>query len=128
LVLNGDAVSDINFSLLSLQKPNTIVCTYLNDARDFGLVTIQGGRITNFLEKPEKKKAGFINCGAYVLSSSVFNEIADEKFMIENTVFPRLAKAGALRAYIHKGYWIDVGTEARFRQAHIDLAKKKSTI
>lgn len=125
LALNGDSISDINFSQLCAQKPNTVACVYISDARDFGLVHIKKGKIVDFLEKPKKKKAGFVNCGAYMLHSSIFDKIRGEKFMIEQAVFPVLARRGDLYAYVHDGYWIDVGTETRFLQAHIDLAGKK---
>lgn len=128
LALNGDAVSDINFSELCAEKPNIIACVYLKDARDFGLVKIKKGEIIDFLEKPKEKKAGFVNCGAYLLHPKIFTEMKEKKFMIEHAIFPSLAKKSGLRAYVHNGYWIDVGTEERFRQAHIDIAKKGDNI
>lgn len=125
LTLNGDVISDINFSCLCAQKPNTVACVYIDDARDFGLVKIKERKIIDFLEKPKEKKMGFVNCGAYVLHPSIFDEIREEKFMMEQAVFPSLAKRGDLRAYVHNGYWIDVGTEERFKKAHVDLAEEK---
>ena len=125
LALNGDALSDIDFSELCKNKPNTIACMRLDDARDFGLVKIRKGSITDFLEKPKEKKAGFVSCGAYFLRPDVFLGVREKKFMIEQAVFPQLAHSGNLRAYIHNGYWIDVGTEDRLAQACLDFAKKK---
>lgn len=122
LVLNGDGLTDVNIAELANALPNTIVCAEVEDARDFGLLSIESGKVKAFLEKPQEKIPGSVNCGFYLLSPAVF-ENTPEEFMIEKEIFPRLAASGELNAFLHKGYWIDAGTEERFRRANEDVGK-----
>ncbi len=120
LVINGDTLSNVDVAAFSVSVPNTIMCTQIEDARDFGLLNIAGKKITAFLEKPSEKISGIINCGAYILDPSIFQNTPDE-FMIEKEIFPRLAESGALNAFLHTGYWIDAGTEERYKKANEEI-------
>jgi NDP-sugar pyrophosphorylase family protein len=122
LVINADALTNIDIAGLLARGANTIACTHRTDTRDFGLVKIKENKIFEFLEKPGEKKEGYINCGFYVLDPQIFRDIPHEKFMVEKEVFPALARKGLLNAFIHRGYWLDVGTAERLRQAHLDVA------
>ena len=41
--------------------------------------------------------------------------------ILEKDIFPQLAQEGKLNVFLHKGYWIDCGTEERLTQAHNDF-------
>lgn len=119
MVLNGDIVSDFDFTgLLNGHEPETplMVAAWREDARDFGLLGIVNGRIQAFLEKPETLRPGFINAGCYILHPKHFADIKEKSFMLEKEIFPRLAQDGELRAFVHLGFWQDVGTEARLKE------------
>lgn len=120
LVVNGDTLSDVNVREFILQTPNAIVGAYQKDARAYGLLEMNKGRVTAFLEKPSEECGGYINAGFYLLHPEVFSGIASESFMIEKEIFPQLAQVGKLNVFTHKGYWIDCGTEERLKQAHSD--------
>ena len=125
MVLNGDTVSDFNFSeILQSHEPGTplIVSTWREDARDFGLLGIVGDRIQAFLEKPETLRPGFINAGCYILHSKHFEGIKEKAFMLEKEIFPRLAEGGELRTHVHLGFWQDVGTETRLSEVRSQQA------
>jgi len=101
----------------------TIGCVRLDDAREYGLVEVQGGKVQAFLEKPREKTAGLVSCGWYLLRRDVFaasGATGGRAFMLERDVFPRLAGAGVLRAFVHRGWWIDAGTEERLERADRD--------
>ena len=117
-VLNADTLSDLDLPAFVSHEASAIACAYLPDARDFGLVHIEGGKATAFLEKPTIEGPGYINAGYYLLKPDVFDHVANETFMIEQEVFPYLASRGKLNAFIHQGYWTDVGTETRFKEAN----------
>lgn len=118
MVLNGDILSNIDFSeFIKSHKKNTIAAWHCEDCCDYGMIEIKGKKITKFLEKPTNKCAGYINAGFYILSPNIFKNIKKTSFSIETDVFPNLAKNGDLFAYIHKGYWTDVGTEDRLEEA-----------
>lgn len=120
LVLNGDILSDLDVAMFAASRPDAIGCAYQEDARGFGLVDIEEGVVRAFHEKPTEPSAGYINAGYYLLAPEAVQSIAADRFMIETEVFPRLAADGALTAFIHNGYWIDVGTEDRFWKAQRD--------
>lgn len=120
LVVNGDTLSDINVQEFITKTPNSLVGAYQEDARPYGLLDINEGKVTAFLEKPVQSQGGYINAGFYLLDSDVFSSITSEKFMMEQDVFPQLAAEGTLNVFMHHGYWIDCGTEERLMQAHAD--------
>lgn len=122
LVLNGDLLSDIDLKKFIKYRANAICCYYSEDARDFGLLKIKKGKVREFLEKPKDKISGFVNGGIYFLSPKIFSDVTQNEFMIEKEVFPKLAEKGKLNAYIHNGFWIDVGTEERWRIAQAKLS------
>jgi len=128
MVLNGDILSDINLSefIATYQynvlqnKLGAISLFFQKDASDYGLVRIENERIADFLEKPDQKCSGHINAGFYILSPKVFENVSRETFSIERDIFPEMVKKEQLVAYIHKGYWADLGTEERLEKAKND--------
>ncbi|MDP3727235.1 MAG: sugar phosphate nucleotidyltransferase [bacterium] len=116
LVLNGDTLADFNFTaILGAHEPRAalMVSHWQEDARDFGLLDVAGGRIRAFLEKPSELQPGFINAGCYILHPEHIAGIPERPFMLEQDVFPRLAASGLLHTLPHRGFWQDLGTEER---------------
>ena len=117
LVVNGDILSDIDLNEFLSLRASAVCCTFLEDARDFGLIEVKDGKVNAFYEKPKEKIPGYINAGFYLLTQDAFSHVSRDTFMIEQDVFPHLARQGLLGAYIHNGFWIDVGTRERFERA-----------
>ena len=117
LVVNGDILSDVNIREFAAGAPNAIVGAYQDDARSFGLLKINDGKITSFLEKPKEMQGGYINAGFYLLRPDVFSHVTTDAFMMEKDIFPQLAGTGKLNVFLHNGYWVDCGTEERLAQA-----------
>ena len=90
---------------------------WMENTKDYGLVLHDDHKIHTFTEKPEEPAAGHINAGCYILTPEIFKETDKESFSIEKEIFPKLASQKSLSAYIHKGKWIDMGTEERLKQA-----------
>jgi len=118
LVTNGDLLSNLDIKEFTKHDSNTIACSFVDDARSFGLLKIKNNKVCEFLEKPKEKVSGFVNSGFYILHPRIFSSFPQEEFMIEKEVFPVLAKQGELNAYLHDDFWIDVGTEERWREAN----------
>lgn len=79
------------------------------------------GRITEFVEKPERPKSDLANAGLYVLSAQAWREIADMKvFDFGFDVIP--AFVGRMRGFTHEGYHRDIGTPESLAQARADVA------
>lgn len=140
MVLNGDILSDVHFKNFSekfsryarspvggenIKIENIIAAYYTPDARSYGIIKKNKGRVVEFLEKPfdsaqgkpEKSMPGHINAGFYILHPKIFKNITEKKFSIEKNIFPQLATQGKLGYYIHKGFWTDAGTEGRLSEA-----------
>lgn len=116
LVLNGDVLTDCDLSeFISQAQPNTMVVTEVANTKDYGLVELDGARIVGFKEKPGTEAPGLINAGIYYLDPEVLRSHPAESFSIEQDIFPCLVNEGRLHAHIHRGFWIDMGTEERLK-------------
>ena len=125
IVMNGDLITRINFQDLldyhKQQNSNATMCVRQYDFRvPFGVVGIDGNRITSIDEKPVHRF--FVNAGIYVLDPNLIDCIpADanhdmtdlfETFIVSGkgtTVFP-----------VHE-YWLDVGHVDDLDQAKRDF-------
>jgi NDP-sugar pyrophosphorylase family protein len=102
------------------------VLTPVENPRAYGLVeTDHDGNILRFLEKPAEDEitCNTINAGIYVLEPETFDRIPkDTAWSIERSFFPSLIERGeTFLAYISDGYWIDIGTPAKYMQVHRDI-------
>lgn len=129
LTVNGDVIFtglDISKLIKYHREKNsvaTIVLTRVEDARRFGLVSIdEEGRVIAFREKPRQPVPGFVNAGIYVFEPAIFDYIpSDRPSSLEEDVFPELADQNKLYAYLHNGYWIDVGDQSDYEKAVKDF-------
>jgi mannose-1-phosphate guanylyltransferase len=127
LALNGDVLTDLDLSALlraheGWNAAATIGLHPVEDSSAFGLVqSDDDGAVLEFLEKTGERKPGEVNAGMYVLQRSVLDLIAPgENVSIEREVFPRLV-GERLHGLLLDGYWVDIGTPERYRQASWDI-------
>jgi len=127
LALNGDVLTDLDLSALlrAHERWNaaaTIGLHPVEDSSAFGLVhSDTGGAVLEFLEKTGERRPGEVNAGMYVLQRSVLDLVPPgENVSIERDVFPRLVGDG-LHGLLLDGYWVDIGTPERYRQASWDI-------
>ncbi len=131
IVFNGDVLTGTDLNAVVERHRTrgaraTIVLAPVADPARYGLVeTDDDGNVTRFLEKPDPAQitCNTINAGIYVLEPDTFDRIpAGAKYSIERLYFPSLVERGeAFAAYVERGYWLDIGTPAAYRQAHRDL-------
>ena len=100
--------------------------TPVDNPRAYGLVeTDAEGNVLRFLEKPGEDEitCNTINAGIYVLEPETFDRIPkDTAWSIERSYFPSLIERGeTFVAYVYDGYWIDIGTPAKYLQVHRDI-------
>lgn len=120
MVLNGDGLDDFDFPAITrAHSPGMAVVTaqWKDDARDFGLLVVEGDRVLEFREKPQEPVGGYINIGCYIIEPEHFVGMPEGPFMLERDFFPALASAGRLKAHIHRGFYEDLGTEERLARA-----------
>ena len=68
------------------------------------MLEIKDGTVTAFREKSDLD-GNLINIGFFVLEPSVFDYIAGDDTVFEQTPLRQLVAEGQLKAYIHHGFW-----------------------
>ncbi|MGV8171494.1 MAG: nucleotidyltransferase family protein [Candidatus Woesearchaeota archaeon] len=96
----------------------TIALTTVDDPSKFGVALMNGNKITTFIEKPSKDTAlsKLINSGVFIIEPEILKYIPDGFSLMEQDVFPKLAKNDSLIGYIFSGQWFKV-------RNHEDLEK-----
>lgn len=135
LVINADVVQMAPLlPLLEFHRSHggavTIGLTRVEDPSAYGVVELTlDGKITRFVEKPPRDQApsNLINAGIYVMKKEVLEFIpANQEVSIERETFPLLIEQGAgVYGTVIEGYWMDMGTTERYRQAHWDILDGK---
>ena len=122
-MFNGDVLTDINLEEFtgfheSQGRAATIALTPVEDVSNYGVVRMDGDRITEFLEKTSQvKDSNLINAGIYLLEPEVIDIVPEGKSMIETDVFPILASQGNLAGYSGDYRWYDSGTVEKYQSA-----------
>jgi NDP-sugar pyrophosphorylase family protein len=137
VVFNGDVLTQVDLrAVLQLHRERkakaTIALTPVENPRAYGLVETDAlANIQRFLEKPGEDEitCNTINAGIYVLEPDTFDRIPKETpWSIERSFFPSLIERGeTFVAYVYDGYWIDIGTPAKYLQVHRDIMDGRYT-
>lgn len=124
---NGDELKDIDLRemekfhrSISFQDEivGTIALVEVPNPQEYGVVLCDAHSVKDFLEKPKRPPSNYVNSGLYLLSPNVFQYHPGPRFlMIENDIFPLLAKEGKLAAFKFHGRWMDCGTWERYEKA-----------
>jgi mannose-1-phosphate guanylyltransferase len=134
VVFNGDVLTDVDLPAVVRRHRETgasatIVLTPVPNPSAYGLVEFDAGhRIRRFLEKPKPDEitTDTINAGIYVLQTSALDLMpAGVNYSIERGYFPALlARGDRVTAWVHRGYWIDIGTPEKYLQVHRDVLQR----
>jgi NDP-sugar pyrophosphorylase family protein len=122
LAMNGDELVDVDLAqLLATQSSNDAAATItvVPLRSPFGVVELDGDRVTGFSEAPELDE--WVSCGVYALGEEALGRLP-ERGDHETTLFPALASEGRLRAHRHEGMWLTVNTPKDLRLADDHLA------
>lgn len=129
LVMSGDAISDIDLGAmiaahLSSDNLVTVALTTVPDPRRYGVARLDGDKIASFVEKPADDRYGrLVNAGVYVADKSVLSLIPKEKqYDFARDLFPKLVGTRKLGAFLHGGYWCDVGDKKSFYEANFYMS------
>jgi mannose-1-phosphate guanylyltransferase len=131
IVFNGDILTNLNISQLieyhrRKKAVATLTLTPVDDPTSYGLVPIDtAGHVTEFLEKPswDEVTTDLVNAGTYVLEPEVLKLIpSGENHSFERGLFPLLVEKGeTIVGFPSSAYWLDIGTPAKYLQAHRDI-------
>lgn len=118
-VLNGDTITNIDLGKL-VKKQNSIASIELKTK--FGVVEIEGDKITQFKEKKEIPNV-WMNAGVYHLQKEILQDLP-KKGDIEKTVFPDYAKKGKLTTVKFKNaMWHSIDSFKDIEECSLELNK-----
>jgi D-glycero-D-manno-heptose 1,7-bisphosphate phosphatase len=127
LLCNGDSLFDSNLSLLLADAADDdpdvvgrVVLRQLDDASRYGVVTLDGDRITAFRERPPAGTPGTINGGVYLFRKTLIDHLRPS-CSLEADVMPALAMDGRLRGTLGTGYFRDIGVPEDFARAQTEI-------
>jgi mannose-1-phosphate guanylyltransferase len=134
-VLNGDIFTDLNLmDMLSFHRKRkataTIALTQVENPSAYGVVeTTDKSRVKRFIEKPPPgtETTNWINAGTYILEREVLDMVPPGcSYMFERGLFPQLLQTGRpVFGYQYKGYWLDMGTPAHYREINRDFMQSR---
>jgi D,D-heptose 1,7-bisphosphate phosphatase len=114
LLLNGDSWFNINlldFSCRAESDPSAtgaIAVRSLPDASRYGVVEIDGIRVTRFCERPDHLEGGLVSAGVYFFRRALADDLAP-CCSLEAEVLPALADRKKLLGLPFGRYFIDIG-------------------
>jgi D,D-heptose 1,7-bisphosphate phosphatase len=119
---NGDSIFDVN--LLDLARAAQmagglahLALRPIVDSSRSGVVSLEGSRITGFLERGAGGPA-VINGGVYVLRRAVMELVTRAPMSLESEIFSELATRGALTGTVYDDrFFLDIGVPTAFTEA-----------
>lgn len=128
MIFNGDVLSShsLEAQMAAHEKNGADVTLYLTeveDARAFGVVELDGTRITSFNEKMANPPTNIINAGCYIFNRDIIQQIPGGKVVsVERETFPALlARDARVCGFVDNSYWLDIGNPGALLQATRDL-------
>ncbi len=127
LLCNGDSLFDGNIAALLAaaaadgpEVAGRIMLRRMADASRFGVVELEGDRVTAFRERPAPGSPGLINGGVYLFDRAILDHLGPH-CSLEADAMPALAAAGALRGLPAEGYFRDIGVPQDLARAQAEL-------
>ena len=103
----GDGVADVDISgEVAFHRDHgklATICAVQPPGR-YGALLLDGSNVTGFREKPPGDGA-WINGGFFVLKPEAIDLVDGDESSFESETLPRLAEAGQLEAWEHRGFW-----------------------
>ena len=136
LVINSDVLADVNLNdVLKFHREKksklTLVVRKDSNAEKYDSIQrVEEGRIVHFLGHSIKNSAPTTRVmftGIQIMEPDIFSRIPENKFCgTTEDVFPGMINEGLpVYGYLHKGYWIDMGTRETYIQAQKDAMDGK---
>lgn len=130
LVMNGDVLSDINFSKfynehILNKRLFTISSKYREQYIDYGVLeTNKDMYLSDFVEKPTNTFE--VSMGVYMVNRNIVNLIpANQQYGFDNLMRDMLNKKMDIYVSNHDGYWLDIGRPDDYMQAIEEFEKLK---
>ncbi|MDP3975606.1 MAG: NDP-sugar synthase [bacterium] len=127
LVIAGDNYFDFRLEdFLKNYQGNTLLAAYdsksLNQAKQFGVVEVEGDRLSTFAEKPENPASTLISTGCYLFCPEHLSLIVEYSRNSSDNLgkmFEHLLKKGELvDVFQFNSIWMDIGSFESYLDAH----------
>jgi NDP-sugar pyrophosphorylase family protein len=132
LLINGDVLSDLDLGTLCAYHHDTGACFTIAASRrvetiDYGVLEIEGSRLSAFREKPKVER--LVSMGIYVVSRSVLNHVPPHgPFGFDDLMHALLAAGSPVSVLPYDGYWRDIGRPDDYMQAIDEFASMRSRL
>lgn len=126
LIVSADTVCDFDFDRLYRRHIDhggafSVVCKRVPYPTEYGTVSIHGGLVRSFTEKPSWRRVqtDLVNTGIYIMSPSLLKYIGEGERDFARDLFPALLGRGeSIYCLEEQGYWQDIGdVESYYRCA-----------
>ncbi|MFD0676220.1 MULTISPECIES: sugar phosphate nucleotidyltransferase [unclassified Paenibacillus] len=130
LIMNGDVLTDLNFSQLfnshlDSRELFTISAHERDQKIDYGVLEVNDGYLTNFIEKPTKRYN--VSMGIYIANRGILDFIPENKaYGFDNLMYDMLLYKRNVNVKKFNGYWLDIGRPDDYMQAIEEFDKMKS--
>jgi mannose-1-phosphate guanylyltransferase len=121
MVINGDVLTDLSIrAFAACHRQNGAMVTVATENRrtqmDFGVIEVEGGRVTSFREKPSLSNV--VSMGIYCMEPTVFQHIPNGvPFGFDDLAYCLLSRGEHIHTYRHEGLWLDIGRIDDFKSA-----------
>ncbi len=121
-VINGDNLFDFNLNeIYEFHKREkaivTIGLTNQEDVSKFGVVELDGTKVTKFIEKPKvKPKSHLINTGIHVISPLFFGFMPEGNFNLSK-LLEKAAEKGMVSGFVYSGKWLPCDSMELYEKA-----------
>lgn len=125
LLFNGDSMLDTSLpklgQLLAEEgRLGALALRHLPQAGRYGVVELEGDRITTFGARRDASAPAWINGGIYALRREVVDQLQPQG-SLEQDILPRLAQEGRLAGLRCDGFFLDIGVPEDFARAQLAI-------
>ncbi len=116
LVLNGDIIIEASVigELVSSEPPG-LVGTRVGNPEEYGVLSVDGTRLTGIIEKPTEPPSDLINAGAYLVDEALLERMreVDEsergEYELTDAIERGVSEGVTVTVVAYDGFWLDVG-------------------
>ncbi|MEE9594025.1 MAG: bifunctional sugar-1-phosphate nucleotidylyltransferase/acetyltransferase [Candidatus Hydrothermarchaeales archaeon] len=118
LVINGDtlfSMEDVKLIAGAHSGAAALGVKKVDDPKQYGVVKVENGYVTEIVEKPKKHISDLVNAGLYVFSTKIFEAIKQTKksergeYEITSSIERLINEGEKVKAVEITGLWSDIG-------------------
>jgi len=131
LGLNGDMFFTDPLKDFIRLKPPALAVYPVKDARRYGKLEIQNGRLVSVKEKAVEATPGYINAGVYLFPKEIFEWIEKtplsprKEYEVTDTIQMMINEDWRFTAYELKGFWRDIAYVSDIEEAQRVVSKTR---